>query len=495
MKQLHGPPMKVFVGSKTDAKTQIDHQTLFRIKTETNLSGRRIIKIAQILNEKKDLKIEPFFKEAVVDKNRSLESFFDIQKLEMLVPVPGQKYFTKVEKDFIYCTDIESYVTYIADQRGYQDGDLQVDINMDSGQGSLKVLLAVKELELGDGSFQESPVKKPKVAYKDTGVKKVHILGIGQNIGENHFNFNEIMTLMGIKDLDFLKHLDDLKAGRIKEGCQGHSSTYNCSWCHGIAPFDQPPYFLRTFKSLNDNYQGYQKLCQEIGEAKALPRAKEFKNVVNLPLIHGPDDQQVMEKAKPDGLHIGLGVGNKVVDSLEAAINEDFEDNLHESVYQWMQSHSIVGLAYRGGQLDGPNLRKLYRLIDGPVAPGKKSLKDWCPQKFQPFVDCLRYFYEVEKSCFGMTLDPTWKQKIEDFEKSYRSLNISVTPKVHCVFFEVPILLERHGRPLGHFSTQKFESVHYDFKATLANYHVPEENHPDFGEKLKAAVVAYNSYH
>ena len=76
--------MKVFVGSKTDAKNIIDHKTLFRIKTETNLSGRRIIKIAQILNEKKDLKIEPFFKEAVVDKNRSLESFFDLLCLQIV---------------------------------------------------------------------------------------------------------------------------------------------------------------------------------------------------------------------------------------------------------------------------------------------------------------------------------------------------------------------------------------------------------------------------
>ena len=45
LKSVHGPSLKVFIGSKTDAKSVIDHKTLFRIKTETNLSGRKIVRI------------------------------------------------------------------------------------------------------------------------------------------------------------------------------------------------------------------------------------------------------------------------------------------------------------------------------------------------------------------------------------------------------------------------------------------------------------------
>ena len=98
-----------------------------------------------------------------------------------------------------------------------------------------------------------------------------------------------------------LKHLDDLKALRIKEGCQGHSSTFNCNWCHGKSPFDRDDYFLRTFKSLRENYKAFQDRCQEVGEKKALLQAKEFKNVVNKPLINGADHQELLVVA-PDAL-------------------------------------------------------------------------------------------------------------------------------------------------------------------------------------------------
>ena len=93
-----------------------------------------------------------------------------------------------------------------------------------------------------------------------------------------------------------------------------------------------------------------------------------------------------------------------------------------------------------------------------------------------------------------MDLLDDWREKIREFEHSYRSLNISVTPKVHTIFYEVPIFIERTGKSLGHITTQKFEAVHHDFKTTWENYKRPE-NHPQFGQQLKNSVVAYSSYH
>ena len=175
MKRVHGRPLHVYVGSKSEStKTVIDHETLFKIKTETNVSGKKICKIAKILKDSTaQIKLEPYFKDALIEKNRSVEEFFDVQEMEMLVKEPKQDCFTKVKKEWVYCNDIESYVTHIAQERGYEDTDLQVEVNFDAGQGFLKVNLSVKEL--GDGSFGQPPVKKPK--YKDSGVKKTHIIG------------------------------------------------------------------------------------------------------------------------------------------------------------------------------------------------------------------------------------------------------------------------------------------------------------------------------
>ena len=61
------------------------------------------------------------------------------------------------------------------------------------------------------------------------------------------------------------------------------------------------------------------------------------------------------------------------------------------------------------------------------------------PEKFQPFVNCLRIFAKVKHACFGTVLQPDWNVHIDEFEKAYRPLDvidktgttkkISVTPK------------------------------------------------------------------
>ena len=99
MKSVHGPPLKVSIGSKKKSKTLINHDTLFRIKSEINLSGNKVTKIAKILKDDTDVKIEPYFKEAVVDKNQSVHEFFDVQEIDMLVPLPNQDCYTKVKKE------------------------------------------------------------------------------------------------------------------------------------------------------------------------------------------------------------------------------------------------------------------------------------------------------------------------------------------------------------------------------------------------------------
>ena len=52
-----------------------------------------------------------------------------------------------------------------------------------------------------------------------------------------------------------------------------------------------------------------------------------------------------------------------------------------------------------------------------------------------PFVEALRKFDKVVSSCFSQILDPDYETHIKDFSSHYRSLNISVTPKVNILSF------------------------------------------------------------
>ena len=279
----------------------------------------------------------------------------------------------------------------------------------------------------------------------------------------------------------------DFKALRIALGMQPCSATYSCAFCFGKAPFLIEAE-LRTFRSLRKNYGTYQALIREKGEKKAKAEASTCFNVVQESLILGEDHELLLFKCPPGELHLYLGTGNKLFDSLYKAMIEDIANGqFHPSVYEWAFKKSIVGLKYRGGALDGPNLGKLLKNLD--------SLRAYVPTKFHNFIECMELFDIVKKACFGRTrLDNDYKQKIKNFEIAYRNLGISVTPKVHCIFFEVPIFIEKHGKPLGFFTEQVFESMHSDWKPTWARYK-RNENHPQFEEQLKSAVVNYNSLH
>jgi hypothetical protein len=141
----------------------------------------------------------------------------------------------------------------------------------------------------------------------------------------------------------------------------------------------------------------------------------------------------------------------------------------------------------RGGQLDGPNLGRLFSKLD--------SLQAFVPQKFHGYIECLRLLDVVKKSCFGSEkLWDDFEDRIREFEVSYRGLGISVTPKAHTIFYEVPIYCNATKKPLGIISTQPFESAHFDFEPTF-NCYKRKESHPDHGKQVVKCMSKYNGEH
>ena len=127
---------------------------------------------------------------------------------------------------------------------------------------------------------------------------------------------------------------------------------------------------------------------------------------------------------------------------------------LIQDIYDWAEDNHIVRANYHGGAIDGPNLNRLL------TTKKLDSLEAFVDEKFCPFVECLRFFALVKSSCFGMTLSDDWEANIHIFKLSYEALPISVTPKAHSVWYEIPIFIWRYGRPMGFFSEAKYEHVH-----------------------------------
>ena len=136
---------------------------------------------------------------------------------------------------------------------------------------------------------------------------------------------------------------------------QSCSATYPCSYCTGTAPFDpfEEQAELRTFASIEEDAEHFKAMVDQIGPEAAKKRAKECHSVVEFSLIKGDFPHQfILFKVLIDELHVFLGVGNHIFDSLyEKMINDMENDIFHASVYNWAETKNICGTKYRGGQL------------------------------------------------------------------------------------------------------------------------------------------------
>ena len=103
-------------------------------------------------------------------------------------------------------------------------------------------------------------------------------------------------------------------------------------------------------------------------------------------------------------------------------------------------------------------------------------------------------YTSVKHACFGKELREGWEDYITNFETTYRALGISITPKVHNVFYEVKLFIQRTDKPIGLRSEQKFESVHHDMKCTWS-WFKRSEGHQDYEEMLTNCACNYNSFH
>ena len=178
---------------------------------------------------------------------------------------------------------------------------------------------------------------------------------------------------------------------------------------------------------------------------------------------------------------------------LFSELNTKWKDNRG---IKWANSQGIHLKPYRGGSLEGNQCTKLLK-------PKKlEDLKSKVPKELKKFVDALQKFDLVRQSCFGQDLAFNYKSTIAEFNKAYLSLGISITSKVHAIIGTRTGPLESHvilfcdlkGKGLGFYSEQASASVHHDFGITRARYKL-EEDHPDYGENLRKAVLKYNSLH
>ena len=344
-----------------------------------------------------------------------------------------------------------------------------IRVGLDGGGGFIKICLSV--FNITAPVSRSSAVEKK---YLDSGVKKVQVLAIAPDVPENYCNMKKLWLKAGIDKLKYKFTIaTDMKLINILLGLQNHSCMHPCCWCDADKNNLHKKGKQRTFSSLINLFFDYK-------DANARKEdAAKYGNVIHIPLIEAlDDDTPVIEKIPPPELHLLLGTTNKMYSGLE---------NVWPGLEAWLQSIHVKKTEYHGGQFEGNDCRKILKKLD--------SLEARCPVEFRPFISAFRSFNDVVEACYGNKLADDYVAKIRRFQTDYMKLGISVTPKIHAVFFHIEEFCEFSGMALGPFSEQTAESLHQEFEKCWENFYIKDFDNPSYPDRFLSAVKVFNSLH
>ena len=225
--------------------------------------------------------------------------------------------------------------------------------------------------------------------------------------------------------------------------------------------------------------------------------AVKYNNVIKKPLITNDDGScKILSKVNFPEIHIMTGIVGKLVKQIELKAFPTTQEGT-EFMNNWMESVNVSRTVYHGSASFVGDMAKLLLLkTDSLAQRAKDTLDTEIYHKVVPFVKTLEQFNLVRETCFGQELLPGCKDAVKEFSKQYRSLGISIPPKVHIVESHLIEFLEDKGEEhgAGYWSEQAMELCHKDFQNELEPNKVPQK-HSDYGRKLLNIIIRYNGKH
>ena len=213
------------------------------------------------------------------------------------------------------------------------------------------------------------------------------------------------MELLRFNELDSVIAAD-FKLLNVLLGLSGHGGKHACIYCE--APKGLEVGVIRTFSGLIKCAEAYK-------QAGSKPKnMKDFKNVIDLPLIKVEMDQTILEAVPPPELHCMMGAMNHMLELRR----KYFETNgLEHKLWKWCDGHGVTRRGYNGkNKLDGNNTSQFLSNI--------MDIKNcsWFPEEAEPILECLLSFRTVKDKCFGWELKEGWRESIETYTLLFHDL-------------------------------------------------------------------------
>ena len=320
--------------------------------------------------------------------------------------------------------------------------EIDIKVGIDGGQGFLKCTASITYKP--DERDQETPQKRIKYSegyekkgFKDSSVFKTLILAIVPHMDESYVNLRMLIEKLNIGSLDY-SFSEDIKVQLQMVGKQCASSKHPCPFCETEIPL-LPKAKANTISSL---HQWHQKWLEN---GSKLSQAKKFQNSIHPP-VTGDPEKKIVEIINIPGLHILLGIVDKIISEIEKNMFKNKEDGFN-FMSAYLKSINLGRVSYQGQhRLEGNASNIFLKKVDilnrffcthGLGIHGAKYIK------------ALISFKKVIEGCFGKKLCKTYKNDIKKFSDDYRNLGASVTVKVHIVEQHIVEFIDLKGSTFG----------------------------------------------
>lgn len=434
---------------KKSQSQPISTEDFLDIEKSLSLSRNKTLALASKLRSatKTRFIVEPGLKKELLERSHQFDDLFSTDEIDVEL---SNGEITK--RPIVFCNNVVNLIDMVKLKRNISNVHRKVGI--DGGRGSLKVTLSIQSCQSDNQNNEENNDRKSLNGLtntKDSSVKKIFLLGLIPAVPELYANVLKLWNILKLNDiLDTVA--TDLKLTNILFGLMSHASSFPCSWCEAPSNQLSVPGNARTIQLIKERHQDW------LNSGAIKKDCKRYKNCVKNPIIEkeSRDDIEVLAILPPPELHLMMGV----VGSIYVAL----EKELPEIANNWLKSCNVEKDVGRSSQFKGNPSRKLLSKVDVLRSIGGiGALK---------FVNVLEKFNTVVTSCFGRQLKDNYETSISNFKDAYCDLNISVTPKVHAVFFHVPDFCKMFNAGLGFYSEQAVEGIHFDFDSHWNNFKV-----------------------
>ena len=339
----------------------------------------------------------------------------------------------EVERDLTILKDPIRFISQLVQDRGLYEPDAMKRVSLDGGDNSIKMIVNVFD------RHQDAEISFPQREKKGnlcSGVNRSILMAYCEDLEENYENCRTILDMLRFDELDSVVAAD-FKLLNVLLGLSGHGGKHALIYCE--APKGLELGSIRTFAGLIKLAEAY----KDVGSNTA--KMKDFKNVVNVPLLKVENDQPVWQVVPLPELHCMMGgVNHKLELMRKFLVGRGLEDEL----WEWCDSHGITRRGYNGkNKLDGNNASRFLAKVE--------DLKTavWFHNEAEPIVDCLLEFRKVKDKCFGWDLGEDWREDIHSYTSMFSDLQqyakevlgetLTVTWKIHMITCHLETFLDK----------------------------------------------------